>query len=229
MGYPDVPMPKKRDWNSLPVDYKPTYYTADSVKRATPDWESPDVDVVWQRARKLTLSRNLLRDTLTRLPLNPAGATGIAGHGRLRNLGPNLTADGLVTHENDVLLIERKDTGQLAFPGGFRDTVGEDQYEDPLHAAVREVYEETDIQLRGIGKVALFNAGIATKSLRNTDHAWIENTAFHMDISDIDKPTPVAKDDAQSAGWHTLSDRVVSRMSDTHAENAIRLRSQLHN
>lgn len=224
MGYPDVPMPKKRDWDSLSKNYEPVYYTADSVKRAVPDWENPDVDAIWRRARKLTLSKNLLRDALTHLPLNPAGATGISGHGRLRNLGPNVTADGIMTHGDAVLLIERQDTGQLAFPGGFRDATGKDKYEDPLHAAVREVYEETDIQLRDIGKAALFSAGVAALSLRNTDNAWIENTAFHIDISDIDRPSPTAKDDAKSAGWYTLSDRVISRMSDTHAENAVKLR-----
>lgn len=226
MGYPDVPMPENRDWDSLPEDYEPVYYTAESVKRAVPDWENPDVDAVWQRARTLTLSPNILRDALTRLPLNPSGATGITGHGRLRNLGPNLTADGIVTHENSVLLIERQDTGQLAFPGGFRNHIGGNIYEDPRVAAAREVKEETNIKLRGFARAILSHAGIAQKSLRNTDNAWIENIAFRFDISDTKRPVPTGLDDAKSAGWYTLSDDVISRMSDTHAENATRLRDQ---
>lgn len=227
MGYPDVPMPENRDWDSLPEDYEPVYYTAESVKSKVSGWENPDADAVWQRAKRLSLSPKLLRDTLTQLPRNPSGATGITGHGRLRNLGPNLTADGLVTHENSVLLIERRDTGQLAFPGGFRNHIGGNTYEDPLVAAAREVKEETKIKFRDFGKATIFFAGVAKKSLRSTDNAWIENLAFHLDISGTKRPVPTAGDDAKGAGWYTLSDDVVSRMSDTHAENATRLRDQL--
>lgn len=227
MGYPDVPMPDNRSWESLPPDYQPTYYTADSVQRAVPNWENPDVDAVWERARKLTLSHTLLRDILTQLPLNPAGATGITGYGRLRDLGPNLSADGMITHNGDTLLIERRDTGQLAFPGGFRNAIGEDSYEDPLDAAVREIYEETTVAIRDLSRAALIYAGIAPLSLRNTDHAWIETTAYHIDISDSNRPIPTAQDDARSAGWYSLSDNVIAHMSDQQAENALTLREKL--
>lgn len=226
MGYPDVPMPKNRNWDSLP-HYQPVYYTADSVKRAVPDWEHPDPDESWKRARKLTLSRTLLRDTVTQLALNPAGATGVTGYGRLRNLGPNLSADGMITHNREALLVERRDTGQIAFPGGFRNEIGKDRYEDPLHAALREVQEETTITIRDMSKAALIFAGIAPLSLRNTDIAWIESTAYHIDISAIDRPEPTANDDAKSAGWYPLSNKIISRMSDQHAENALKLRKQL--
>lgn len=227
MGYPDVPLPENRNWDSLPRNYQPTYYTANSVKHVVPNWENPDVDAVWERARRLTLSPTLLRDIITHLPLNPAGATGITGHGRLHDLGPNLSADGMITHDGDALLIERRDTGQLAFPGGFRDAIGRDAYEDPLRAAVREVYEETTVTIRGISRAALIYAGVAPLSLRNTDHAWIETTAFHIDISEFDRPVPTAKSDAKSAGWYPLSDQVIAHMSDQQAENALTLREQL--
>ena len=226
MGYPDVPLPSERNWYSLPSDYKAIEYTARSVKSAMPDWKNPDLDEVWARAKRLS-SRSLLRDTITGRPLNPAGPTGVSGHGRLRYLGPNWTADGLVTRGDKVLLIERSDTGQLAFPGGFLDPLPNGEYEDPLKAAVREVYEETDI--RAIGKTTLLYYGVAALSLRNTDNAWIENNAYHIDVSrtQSDLPVPHAKDDAISAAWFPLFELDFSLMSDDHVENAMMLQSQV--
>jgi ADP-ribose pyrophosphatase YjhB (NUDIX family) len=228
MGYPDVPLPAERDWQTLSADYEPVEYTAESVKRSVPQWEHPDLDGVWERTLALSACRNLLRDSRNGRPLNPAGATGVSGYGRLRQLGVNLTADGLATSDDQVLLIERGDTGQLAFPGGFRDTLPQGIIEDALDAAVREVYEETDLAVK-IGRATLLHAGIAHLSLRNTDNAWIENAAYHI----ILPPgyhrlhQPKAKDDAKRAGWFALANIDLDSMSDAHAENARRLQDRM--
>jgi len=226
MGYPDVPLPEQRYWTLLPPDYSAVEYTARSVKRAIPKWNNPDLEAVWARAQRLS-SCSLFLDGVSGRPLNPAGPTGVSGHGRLRYLGPNWTADGLVTHGNNVLLIERSDTGQLAFPGGFLDPLPNGEYEDPLKAAVREVYEETDI--RAIGKATLLFSGMAALSLRNTDNAWIENKAYHIDVSRTPSEllVPRAKDDAISAAWYPLFELDFSLMSDDHVENAMKLQSQV--
>jgi ADP-ribose pyrophosphatase YjhB (NUDIX family) len=226
MGYPDVPLPEQRYWTLLPPGYRAVEYTARSVKRAMPDWKNPDLEAVWARAQRLS-SRLLFRDGVSGRPLNPAGPTGVSGHGRLRYLGPNWTADGLVTHGDKVLLIERSDTRQLAFPGGFLDPLANGKFEDPLKAAVREVYEETDI--RAIGKTTLLYSGIAPLSLRNTDNAWIENKAYHIDVSrtPANLLVPRAKDDAISAAWFPLFELDFSLMSDDHVENAMKLQGQV--
>lgn len=228
MGYPDVPFPVEQDWDSLSPDYVAVEYTADSVKEFDPEWENPDLEAVWARAQRLS-SCSVVRDTVTGRPLNPAGPTGVSGRGRLRYLGPNLTADGLVTHGDRVLLIEREDTGQLAFPGGFRDPLDNGEFEDPIKAAIREVYEETDI--RATGKAMLIYAGIAALSLRNTDNAWIENSAYHFDVSQTPAHllVPRAKDDAKSgsADWLPLFELDFSLMSYDHIEYAMKLQSKL--
>jgi bifunctional NMN adenylyltransferase/nudix hydrolase len=51
---------------------------------------------------------------------------------------PALAADICVIHRYDVLLIERKDTGKLALPGGFLE-----EGETLLGCAFRELKEET--------------------------------------------------------------------------------------
>jgi hypothetical protein len=44
-----------------------------------------------------------------------------AGKGAYWVWGPNYTADAVVIHRNNLLLVRRKDTGDWAVPGGFID------------------------------------------------------------------------------------------------------------
>jgi hypothetical protein len=58
-------------------------------------------------------------------PINPSGRTGMTGRNSLHNWGINYTADMVVTYsfggDIKILLMNRKDTGDLALFGGFLD------------------------------------------------------------------------------------------------------------
>lgn len=220
IGYPNV-SPWLGGWEDIDSSYTPTEYVSDSVKRSVVDWESMDLDLVWERAKKLSLaSRILVRDTVSGRPLNPNGPTNISGFGKLRTYGPNLSADGIVLHHGKVLLIERKDTGQLAYPGGYRNFL-EDllEYEDPITAALREVKEETGLEV--VGETKIIDQGIPPIVVRNTDNAWIEDSAVLVDISDTPEEllVPTAGDDAKpnSARWVPISEVETYKMSPRHA------------
>lgn len=228
-GYPDVASFIGVDWFDLPDDYSPTEYTASSVKSSVPNWEDPDLDAVWYRAQRLSAAgRLLIRDSVTGRPLNPNGPTGVSGYGRLWSYGPNFSADGIVVHQNSVLLIERSDTAQLAFPGGYREFCEETgEYESPVLAALREVHEETNLNLKGEARIIA--QGIPRFVIRNTDNAWIEDCAVLIDASDTPKEMliPTAGDDAVpgSARWVPLSEVDQSKMSPRHAEHIRRLQT----
>ena len=232
MGYPDVPLPVVRDWNHQVPYYAPVEYVSDGVRSEVRNPASIDPLAEWQRALRLSTATVLRQDPGTGRPLNPAGRTGISGLGRLRHYGPSLTADGYVTLGDYILVIERSDTGQLAVPGGYRELLDEnnenEEYEHGWDAAVREVFEETQVRAYG-NRVWLLGSGVAALSLRNTDHAWIENKSYHIDITEeYDSPPPAhAKDDAETAGWQLLADVDVTRMSHMHSAHVAKLRFHL--
>lgn len=223
LGYPDVRPLFGSTWSDNLSNYDPIEYTAESVKAEVTDWDHPDLEAIWRRARLLSrVGEKLLRDSRTGRPLNPGGPTGISGYGKLWNYGPNFSADGIVMHRDKVLLIERVDTGQLAFPGGYREILpATGEYEDPVAAALREVREETGLYLNGYTKV--IGQSIPYVVVRNTDNAWIEDSAVLIDVSDSEKSElqPVAADDAKkgSAQWIPIEHVDVSKMSQRHAEH----------
>lgn len=225
VGYPDVPVPAVRDWFTLRPEYAPVEYEAPSV----PGPPETDLAAVWRRAVQLTCHPLLLRDAASGRPLSPAGPTGITGRGRLHRLGPNPSADAVLTHGKGagalVLLVRRRDTGQLAFPGGFRETDPETgALENPLRAALREAVEETGVRVRG-GSVGLLHQGVAFWSVRNTDNAWIENCAVHVRLPESPGGPPAAegRDDARFAGWFPVRDVDPRSLSAVHAANLRRL------
>lgn len=227
IGYPDV-SPWLGGWENVSSEYDSVEYTAESVKRNVIDWENPDLDLVWNRAKSLSIAGSLLvRDATTGRPLNPNGPTGISGYGKLWTYGPSLSADGIVVHQGEVLLIERGDTGQLAYPGGYRNFFADTaEYEDSIAAAIREVKEETGIM--AVGETKVMDRCIPPIVVRNTDNAWIEDAAVLIDVSDTPKDllVPVAADDARphSAQWVPISKVDVSKMSPRHASHLARIR-----
>lgn len=228
VGYPDVPVPEVREWPALGPDYAPVEYTAASVPGPVGDPEA-----VWQRAVRISCHPGLRRDPVNGRPLSPAGPTGITGRGRLHHLGPNPAADAVLTYGTGdralVLLVRRRDTGQLAFPGGFRETEpATGALEDPLRTALREAEEETGVKA-GAAEARVLHLGVAHGSVRNTDNAWIENCALHIPLpKSPDGPPPAeGRDDARSAGWFPVRAVDAGSLSATHAFCLRRLRRTL--
>lgn len=113
--------------------------------------------------------------------------------------GPNYTADALVVNPEltKILLIQRKDTGEWALPGGFIDPIDRSSY----HAAIRETHEETGLEVVDGGHCIF--SGVVDDP-RNTDTAWIETRA-HL-FTAPSESTIRSGDDASDATWHSLED-----------------------
>lgn len=112
--------------------------------------------------------------------------------------GPNYTADAVVIdHETtSILLIQRRDTGDWALPGGFVDA----DDTSALVAAQREALEEAAITLPETAP--LIFRGIVDDP-RNSDTAWIETSAYLFEVSFA--PAVQAGDDARGAKWYSLA------------------------
>ncbi|MGF7229359.1 MAG: NUDIX domain-containing protein [Candidatus Saccharibacteria bacterium] len=142
-----------------------------------PDPDNPH-DIPYFTSLEVT---NVLRDE-SGAPRNPLGRTGMAGRGMLDKWGPTPAADLVLlrtnpdTGELETLLINRGDTGELAFPGGKVD-----EGEDPRQTAVREIIEETGLKserpLDFSGAVIVYQGYVDDS--RNTDNAWMETTVLY--------------------------------------------------
>lgn len=110
---------------------------------------------------------------------------------------PCVTVDIVVKCNDDILLITRKNfpyKGCLAFPGGFLD-VGK---EDTLHAAIRELYEETNLNLYESDLKIL---GVYSNPDRDPrDH--VVSIVYYTTIVEEQKATVQAKDDAASLNFY---------------------------
>lgn len=121
----------------------------------------------------------------------------MTGHSELWFDGPNYTADAIIIDEREqkILLIQRRDCGQWALPGGFVD-----RDESSLAAAAREASEEASIDVEG-GQ--LVYRGVVDDP-RNTERAWIETSAYLFPAThDV---ALAAGDDASDAQWFSLDD-----------------------
>ncbi|WP_318272072.1 NUDIX domain-containing protein [Microbispora triticiradicis] len=136
-------------------------------------------------------------------PVNPCAPTGIRyGRGELGHWGEQLCADAVVTATDEtgrrrLLLIERGDGHGWALPGGKVDPG-----EDVLHAAVRELAEETGLTLP-----AAFWQVLPARYVpdpRGSDEAWMVTVPArcHVDVvRHADLPAVIGADDAARAEW----------------------------
>lgn len=111
-----------------------------------------------------------------------------------------------------VLAIERAKEpfrGCLALPGGFVKSA-----EDPLAAAIRELAEETGIEISG---VLLGQLGCYDTPGRDP-RGRVTSLAFYACVSD--SPEAVAASDAQAARWLAVSEflRPVTRIAFDHRD-----------
>eukprot|EP00966_Prymnesium_polylepis_P079093 1833070-Prymnesium_polylepis.1 len=219
---PRAPVPDERcAWRTPWLEYSPQSYTADKVIAndctTNPNgWADPPYLPERERSDRCSFEGALQWDGDGR-PLNPRGRTGMAERGLLGKWGANFAADPIVTRwrpddasQLQVVVIERSDTGEWALPGGMVDA-GE-----TVSAAVRREFEEeagalTDAAAQATyGELTdeLFSSGVTiyqgyVDDPRNTDHAWMETTAFHFHCSEaLGERLPLnAGDDAKAVRW----------------------------
>jgi ADP-ribose pyrophosphatase len=222
-GYPPRQLVDETDspWTRPLANYFPPEYTSGVVFQNDGKWADPR-DVREVKRRFLTLSHGeeapVRLDALGR-PLNPLGRTGLQGRGLLGRWGRNLAGDPLVTRvspENarlQLLVIERKDSGLKALPGGMVDE-GED-----INATVaRELLEETSAELDFKNAKTLF-AGVVDDP-RNTDNAWMETTVLHKHLTATEHNdlTLQAGDDASAVHWVDVNEELLASMYASHAD-----------
>ena len=153
-------------------------------------------------------------------PVNPCESTSIR-HGRneMGYWGETLMADALVTvtYRGDLvsspgralLMVERGDGYGWAVPGGHVEPG-----ETGLHAAVRELAEETGLDARGWPFTVFREMPPRyVPDPRASDEAWAVTVPVHIDLGPKEQiPAVTGRDDARRAEWVTaVSYRALTR------------------
>lgn len=182
---------------------------------------------------KILQKDQLHLDFIYSRPINPNGRTGMTGRSNLYHWGVNHTADVIVSNcinDLEILLINRKDSGDLAFVGGFLD---QDEIQDKAfrRAAQRELLEEAfDNNKKNVEEMIdklFYRANSVHRGYvddpRNTDNAWIETTVYHLPLrnkSEYDSFNHYLKagDDAKSIGWYKIDEIWNKKLYASHSE-----------
>lgn len=222
-GYPARQPVAEADaaWSQPMPNYFPPEYTAGVVFQNEGKWADPrDLRDVKRKFMTLNNDREepVTLDALGR-PLNPLGRTGLQGRGLLGRWGRNLAGDPLVTRVSpehgriQLLVIERKDLGLKALPGGMVD-----EGEDIATTVARELSEETSAKLDFSNATKIF-AGVVDDP-RNTDNAWMETTVLHRHLTTEEQAqlTLKAGDDASAVHWVDINQELMSAMYASHAD-----------
>jgi 8-oxo-dGTP diphosphatase len=119
---------------------------------------------------------------------------------------PDLTADCVVVHEGDVLLIRRKKDpykGQWALPGGYIN-----KGEKSKDAAARELLEETGLVAEDLRYVGVYDAP-------NRDpRGWVVSHAYTC--IDTTSRDILAGDDAAEAKWFSMAEAEAMPLAFDH-------------
>lgn len=181
----------------------------------------------------------LTSSTFAYLPANPSGPTGVFGLNGLGQWGPQYAADPIVVRLKgrpeaipghppgrvawEVVLIRRKDTGQLALPGGIIEPADLARGDHGVSATLkRELREEAASKMTSEEIDALFNDprlitttvydGVVVKDPRNTDCSWMETTArlFLDKTGDVFGSLQLSPDGVETshAMWVEYDDRL---------------------
>lgn len=134
----------------------------------------------------------------------------VEGKGNFYHYGPNYTVDPIVIAGDEapsILLIQRKDTGDWALPGGFVD-----DDESAIEAGLRELQEETNVVLTD--EPVVVYAG-PVDDPRSTLNAWPETTALLWRCNE--PAIAQAGDDAARAQWVPLT-HLPANLYGSHAQ-----------
>jgi ADP-ribose pyrophosphatase len=217
---PDAAVPWSVKWD----DYAPVEYTAQVVFdfdcSVRPNgWADPkDPTALGPDAWRARFSNEgeLVFEANGR-PRNPRGRTGMSTRGLLGKWGPNHAADPIVTRFDparprklQMVAVRRRDTpGIWAIPGGMVDagetvsvTVRREFTEEAgnLEGEAAEMFTRLTDELFANGEVVYRGY---VDDPRNTDHAWMETTAFHFHCSpELGAMLPLGSgDDAADVAW----------------------------
>lgn len=149
--------------------------------------------------------------------------------------GVNPTVDIIVVnHQHEVLMVKRSSLsaacpGMLAFPGGFidskspRNSLWVEDVESPEMAALRELKEETNLNLSSYVKliwVGSYEGG--SRDPRDTSYSWTKTYAYlfklNKKIYDQQKKNIRGMDDADEASWIEIDDLLNKELAFDHNE-----------
>ena len=115
----------------------------------------------------------------------------VTNKGKFYKWGPNYTGDPIIITREPIpriALVQRKDNGLWALPGGFVDQAdGTDPVIAGINASRREAFEEIGIDVRGEVEV-IYQGPVADP--RATAHAWPETTGVLWRIDQAEQLTP---------------------------------------
>lgn len=231
LSVPDSLVPWEVEWSS----YAPIEWTHPSVLKQ-PVWAdlADPSQIVGLRLRLSHEISPLLINRAGR-PMNPMGRTGTSGRGLLGKWGPNQAADPMVVraipiagapanYRYQLVAIQRKDSGQWAFPGGMVDdgehvsqTLRREFTEEAAALPDKESQAAVERQLDQI-----FGSGGQDTSIlvyqgyvddpRNTDNAWME-TCVRLFLLDEHLGAQLALasgSDAAGVRWLDLDESLLS-------------------
>lgn len=196
------------DWDVHAEDYSPADFTAEFVYENEGVWADASLEREGIEAREL-LDVQIEYDEEGR-PLNPYGRTGLRGRGALGRYGANPCGGAIIMSddEQEIVVVERK-SGHIGLPGGFMNPG-----ETAEQAAIREVQEETQIELGGhvLRRVLREEGGLFVPAGITTDNAWIEWDAFFAKVAKEDVEIVPDLDELADARWMSVREAGASLM-----------------
>jgi ADP-ribose pyrophosphatase len=205
-------------WSLDCADYAPPYYVDEAVLAADATsqgggWADPED--VSKLGDSLT-ERAKAHDDSGR-PLNPRGRTGIAGRGLLGRWGPNEAIAALVTRENidsggtEVLLGRKVGQHSLSVPKGFR-LAGEEMDS----ALLRVLEEDSGWRPSSVGGEVVLKG--YSYDPRQTDHAWVELEARHIQVDGPDAPALFRPGQQfEDMAWVPMNEESLGKLVPAHA------------
>lgn len=183
------------EWDKSAPNYAPVYETKPAILNAFQKglpWAQSEED--YKDLSKYYASVEPYKFDKKGYPLNPIGRTHRTGRNMLGRWGVNPAVDCVVGSWNsdtglfDIILIQRRDNGSWALPGGMLEKP------DVYTEAIREFQEEAasaasfeEVQYLLTRERAIILEKIHVIDHRETDNAWVETTpvCFHLSRKEL--------------------------------------------